>query len=104
MADLQDSALMRSILNAQPTPKTSDNSPAASVEGSVRARANKYRLSWDEPIQGHAACKMASTVTVLGGGGVCGHRRERTGCGESEGGGGCAVHRKRDRTERLIVG
>ena len=34
-------------------------------KGSVRARANKYRLSWDEPIQGHAACKMASTVTVL---------------------------------------
>src|SRR5215207_7670214 len=33
--------------------------------GSVRARANKYRLSWDEPIQGHAACKMASTVTVF---------------------------------------
>jgi quercetin dioxygenase-like cupin family protein len=35
------------------------------AEGSVRARANKYRLSWDEPIQGHAACKMASTVAVL---------------------------------------
>ena len=33
--------------------------------GSVRARANKYRLSWDEPIQGHAACRMASTVTLL---------------------------------------
>src|SRR3954454_13592948 len=28
--------------------------------GSVRARANKYCLSWDEPIRGHAACKMAS--------------------------------------------
>ena len=34
-------------------------------QGSVRARANKYRLIWDEPIQGHAACKMASTVAVL---------------------------------------
>src|SRR3954466_1714830 len=34
-------------------------------DGSVRARANKYCLSWDEPIQGHAACKMASTVAVL---------------------------------------
>jgi len=36
MADLQGSALMRSILNAQPTPKTSDNSPAASPEGEVQ--------------------------------------------------------------------
>ena len=34
-------------------------------DGSVRARANKYRLCWDEPIRGHAACKMASTVAVL---------------------------------------
>src|SRR3954451_19571991 len=38
----------------------------ARLTGSVRARANKYRLSWDEPIRGHAACKMASTVTVSG--------------------------------------
>jgi hypothetical protein len=37
----------------------------SSKEGSVRARANKYCLSWDEPIRGHAACKMASTVAVL---------------------------------------
>jgi len=37
----------------------------AALKGSVKARANKYRLSWDEPIQGHAACKMASTVTLL---------------------------------------
>ena len=35
------------------------------LDGSVRARASQYRLSWDEPIRGHAACKMASTVTVL---------------------------------------
>src|SRR3954471_24834334 len=35
------------------------------VEGSVRVRASKYRLSRDAPIQGHAACKTASTVAVL---------------------------------------
>ena len=35
------------------------------AQGSVRARANKYCLSWDEPIRGHAACKMARTVAVL---------------------------------------
>src|SRR3954468_8700385 len=33
--------------------------------GSVRARVSQYRLSWDQPIQGHAACKMASTITLL---------------------------------------
>src|SRR5215211_753580 len=33
--------------------------------GSVRARASKYRLNWDEANRGHAACKMASTVAVL---------------------------------------
>ena len=33
--------------------------------GSVRARAGKYRLNWDEANRGHAACKMASTVAVL---------------------------------------
>src|SRR5918998_5034960 len=33
--------------------------------GSVRARASKYRLNWDEANPGHAACKMASTVAVL---------------------------------------
>src|SRR3954447_7343585 len=37
----------------------------AALKGSVRARANEYCLSWDEPIRGHAACKMASTVAVL---------------------------------------
>src|SRR3954469_14527101 len=33
--------------------------------GSVRARASQDRLSWDEPIQGHAACRIATTVTLL---------------------------------------
>src|SRR3954465_3577140 len=33
--------------------------------GSVRARASKYRLNWDEANRGHAACKIASTVAVL---------------------------------------
>ena len=44
------------------------NQGAASVRtgaGSVRARASKYRLNWDEANRGHAACKMASTVAVL---------------------------------------
>src|SRR5215203_4252198 len=46
MADLQGSALMRSILNAQPTPKTSDNSPAASPQG---------RVGWGVPRNGRLA-------------------------------------------------
>src|SRR3954454_24015291 len=29
----------------------------SSRKGSVRSCASQYRLSWDEPIQGHAACK-----------------------------------------------
>src|SRR3954465_2331890 len=37
----------------------------AQLVGSVRARASKYRLNWDEANRGHAACKMASTVAVL---------------------------------------
>src|SRR3954466_14258131 len=43
----------------------SDWTLRSGFSGSVRARANKYCLSWDEPIRGHAACKMASTIAVL---------------------------------------
>ena len=52
----------------------------------------------------HAASRMASTVTVRRRNWSCGNRRERTGGGGSEGGESCAVHRMRDRTERLIAG
>src|SRR5215211_1538510 len=36
----------------------------ADIDGSVRARASKYRRGEMKPIRGYAACNMASTVTV----------------------------------------
>jgi hypothetical protein len=47
MADLQGSALMRSILNAQPTPKTSPNSPAASPQGEAH---DIWSLKTEQPL------------------------------------------------------
>src|SRR5215203_3270795 len=44
---------------------TQDRSQRRRPIGSVRARASKYRLNWDEANRGHVACKMASTVAVL---------------------------------------